>query len=230
MGKRLIAFTLWGDKDLYNLGAIMNVRYAQEVYPGWTCRFYVHEKSPILTQLKCLDCEVVVKPHEAGYRPLLWRFLAASDPEADYIIFRDCDSRVNTREAWAVKEWIASGKDAHLMKDAPAHNVAIMAGMWGIRGGVIRTMEAFIIQWALANNTDAYTADQDFLKAIIWPMIRGSALSHGHSNSEAGPALPFPKHPLMRVGEYVGQLIKSDLDGLRKELYGKEEDRQVRLT
>ena len=105
--------------------------------------------------------------------PLYWRFEAASDDDVDAVLFRDCDSRVNTREAGAVAQWLESGKSAHLMKDWPPPHATetILAGMWGIRGNIITNMRELISAWVVHDNINNKYTDQDFLRAIVWRNI-----------------------------------------------------------
>lgn len=209
MKKKLICFSLWGGHPVYNVGAVENVKEAKEIYPGWICRFYIHDKSPALKTLSKMDCEIIKMPIERHWIPLYWRFYGASDPKAEVCLFRDCDSRVNYREAAAVEEWLKTDKKLHLMKDTPpAHATeTILAGMWGIRGGVIIDMPQLVKNWVSKDNvTNKYT-DQDFLRAIIWPKLKNSVLNHG-ANSPSGEAMPFPKHKPMKYGSYVGQVIQ----------------------
>jgi len=207
--KRIISFSLWGIDEDYNLGALENVVEAQEIYPGWICRFYVEDKSPILERLKALPCEVVVKSTEKSFRPGFWRFLAASDPDAEYVIFRDCDSRVNAKEAAAVEEWMSSGKALHVMKDTHAHKIPIiLAGMWGIKGGIIQNISELMEKWLCQGNMDSKGGDQKFLADVVWPFVKDDALLHG-KGFFSGPALPFPKHGKLKPGQhYIGQYIR----------------------
>lgn len=206
MKKKVISFSLWGDDEEYNIGALENVAEAAEFYPDWICRFYVDRASPVLGELRKLPCEVVEKPIERSFRPGFWRFLAASDPEVQYVVCRDCDARVNAREAGAVAEWIASGKNVHLMHETDGHTKTYMlAGMWGIRGGVIRDMGALMADWFTKKRQDNKGGDQAFLKEIIWPRVKGSVLCHG-KDFVGGKAEPFPKHERLKPGQwFVGQ-------------------------
>ena len=43
--KKVISFSLWGDKPIYNIGAIRNAITAKEVYPDFECWFYIHKES-----------------------------------------------------------------------------------------------------------------------------------------------------------------------------------------
>ena len=204
---RLISFSLWGNNDLYNKGAIENVYEASEIYPGWKCRFYIMKDCPAISILRELDCEIALMPKIKEYIPEFWRFFAASDPKVERVIFRDCDSRVNTREAAAVDEWIESGLDAHVMRDYPPAHIkeTMLAGMWGICGGVIPDMSELIHSWISTQDTSKKYTDQKFLHAIIWPRIRSNVMIHGQDPN--GRSRPFPPHKPMKYGDYVGQVI-----------------------
>jgi hypothetical protein len=208
MGKKIISFSLWGPHDFYNKGAIANIVEAKVVYPDWICRFYVHDKSPVIDVLRSMSCEVVPMSFANSWTPLFWRFLAMDDPSVDYCIFRDCDSRVNTKEAAAVSAWIASGKKAHLMKDWPAPHATetILAGMWGIRANTIPNVRQLIDDWVRTENIHNKYTDQDFLRYKIWPFIKDDVLNHG-VDSPAGKGVPFPPYAPMKYGEYIGQPI-----------------------
>lgn len=42
--KKVISFSLWRDKNIYNIGAIKNADDAVTIYPDFECWFYVHNK------------------------------------------------------------------------------------------------------------------------------------------------------------------------------------------
>ena len=44
--KKIISFSLWGDKAMYTVGAILNAQLAQEHFPEWTCVFYYDKTVP----------------------------------------------------------------------------------------------------------------------------------------------------------------------------------------
>ena len=124
--KKVIAFSLWGDKPMYTIGAIRNAEISPEIYPGWICRFYIGQSTPneVVEKLSSLEhVEVVMMPEEGNSIGMFWRFLAASDPEVSVVISRDTDSRLNEREKLAVDQWLASDKIFHIMRDHPAHGV-----------------------------------------------------------------------------------------------------------
>jgi len=138
MAKNIISFSLWGNEPMYTIGAIRNAELAETVYPDWICRFYIGDDvaEDIVDKLKSFDnTEVIVmKDEENDWQGTLWRFNAiTSNDDADYVIFRDTDSRLSDREFEAVLEWKNSGKYFHIMRDHPYHTEAILAGMWGCK-------------------------------------------------------------------------------------------------
>ncbi len=52
------------------------------------------------------------------------------DDMVDTIMSRDTDSRIIPREDDAVREWLASDKIFHIMRDHPYHCVHVLAGNW----------------------------------------------------------------------------------------------------
>jgi len=114
--KRIISYCLYGDDPLYIEGMRRNVLLQTSIYPGWITRVYTDLDVDL-----GVPCEIVrMGPHK-GSNLMFARFLAAADPEARYVIFRDADSRINHREHAAVMDWIASGKSFHVMRDHPDH-------------------------------------------------------------------------------------------------------------
>jgi hypothetical protein len=122
---------------------------------------------------------------------------------ADPILFRDCDSRLNPREAAAVGEWLASGKKFHVMHDHPYHaDWPILGGMWGVRGAAVTDMERRIASWGVWREK---TDDMKFLAARVWPEARGDVCHHSSVSTPHAPALPFPAH--CAWNGFVGEII-----------------------
>lgn len=224
--RKVISYSLWGDSKLYCQGAIENVYHAEKWYPDWTLRFYVAQDCPALSALQNMGVETVVMPPMEGidrtlgggvwhdqddHVAMMWRFMAIDDCDTDYVIFRDTDSRLNPREASAVKDWIESGKVAHRMHEVPAHwNAVVMGGMWGIKGGQLHPnlkIAHMIERYMSPGGFDRLGepkifVDLYFIRDLIWPRIKHSCLGHGHAH-----ALPFPCHEPWsgKVGEVVNE-------------------------
>lgn len=167
-----ISFSLWGDKPIYNIGAIRNSELCKTIYKGWKVIVYYDNTVPISTikELENNDVELI-NMSDSKIFGCFWRFLVSDRKDCEFVIFRDCDSRVSIREMLAVNEWILSKKTIHIMRDHPAHKIpygcqtiGILAGMWGIKGNVI-DMETKITEY-IKNKKNQYGIDQSFLCEI----------------------------------------------------------------
>ena len=203
MAMNIISTSLYGDKPKYVQGALRNCQLAPIIYPGWQLRIYVEEGHPLIPQLIAEGAEIVSMPLSEGTTGMFWRFLAASDPDVERVIFRDLDSRLNVREKAAVDAWIASGKAAHVMRDHVHHQMwKMFGGMWGIKGGVIKNMAEMI-----ERHPDKTNRMQDvyFLISNVYPLIEHDCLEHG---MPVFNAVPWPPHP--PYNGFVGQIFEAD--------------------
>lgn len=203
--KNIIAFSLWGDSPLYWAGALRNIELARTFYPDWICRFYVDENasSERLNSLQGDNVEVFPRKRKHDFDGLFWRFSAASDPELNIALFRDCDSRIGRREVAAVNAWLISGKDFHIMRDHPWHQTEILGGMWGCRGGVLLNINDLMANWT---SFDHWGCDQEFLKQCVYPFARQRAVEHSEFVLAYGnPTSPFPSE--RQDYEFVGEVF-----------------------
>lgn len=219
--KKIISFSLFGDKPLYFLGAEKNISEAKEIYPDYICRFYCSKDVPNLDKLKSLaeagECELIVP--DLPYPPVFWRILACDDPDIEICLQRDCDSVVNHREKAAVDEWLKSEKTLHFMHDCKAgHFHKIMAGMWGIKKNdkfnFTKELKIFFksrnykpydpnepsTSWG--SGVATYFDDQYFLQDILYKKFEDDYLEHGEEN-------PFPPHEPIKYGSFVGDRVLS---------------------
>jgi hypothetical protein len=199
--KKLITFSLWGIDPKYLVGAIKNAQLAKEIYPGWTCRFYIGQSVPfsISYQLENMDnVEVVKKEGFGDWKGMFWRFEPASESDVDIMISRDTDSRLNLREKAAVDEWISSDKGFHIMRDHPWHQYPILGGMWGVKNNIIPNMKDLIDNFSQENE---YGTDYKFFAREIMPIIKNDILVH----DEFFDKNPFPTP--RKQYEFVGQVF-----------------------
>lgn len=208
--KNVISFSVYGEKNVYTLGAIKNIEVAKEVYPDWICRFYCSAEIPNLEELKKLakqgECEVFVL--ESKIFPMYWRYFAANDESIQRVIFRDTDSLVNFREQAAVTEWLNSEKTLHSMHDNDAgHWSPIMGGMCGLKLPIDFDIVQSIDDWANKRNYNFnYSDDQSFLSQIVLAKYADSCIDH-HNNpasSKFQNSVPFPDHPPSKYADFVG--------------------------
>jgi len=222
--RRIISFSVWGDQHAYTAGAVENAKLAPRIYPGWTTRFYCDTQVPddVIKALKDYGGEVIRKPRSDDFMGLYWRFEAVYDsPDVERMIVRDTDSRLNMREADAVQEWIESDLPFHIMRDNPAHNIAILGGMWGAKAFIIPEWQRLQQEWIAKIKPDAanprgkfHGTDQHFLCEIIWKYVKSCHIAHDDIFKFGGNEQPF-RVKLKRDG-YVG-MIYSDKDADRCE-------------
>ncbi|WNJ98799.1 tetratricopeptide repeat protein [Thalassospiraceae bacterium LMO-JJ14] len=207
--KNIISFSLWGDDPVYTHGAIVNAQIAPHIYPSWRCRFYCDDSvpAPVIEELRRLGAEIHIirDPKIVELKPL-WRFLVSDDATVERFICRDADSRLNMQEAVAVDDWIKSGRLFHVMRDHPYHMEVILAGMWG---GVTRVLPNIR---ALAGVAMGYSRnkwnDQEFLRDVVWPLIRDHAQVHDSVFRFRG-ADDFPPACRLPGQIHVGGAVKS---------------------
>ena len=190
--KKIISFSVWGSTPKYADSAILNAKLQPKIYPDWICRFYVDETVPInvINQLKDLGSEIVMMPRSDGNYGLFWRFEPLKDNTIDRFIVRDSDSRLNPREAAAVKEWEESGLEFHIMRDHPMHNAYICGGMWGATSEFIQKykdlydkerenfLKTITFQQLYGSRGKYFNTDQPFLWKYVWPRIINSHIAH----------------------------------------------------
>ena len=202
--KKVISFSLWGDNPKYCVGAVKNVELAQEYYPDWVCRFHIGSSTPIeyVEQINNFaNSEVVFRGEPGDWTGMFWRFLDASDISVDVMISRDTDSRLNLREAAAVEEWLKSDKKFHIMRDHPYHRTEIMGGMWGVRSHFLGDMKHLINKYVKG---DFWQVDQNFLKEVVYPIVKNNALVHDEYFEKK-------RFPLKRENKFfVGQAFNAD--------------------
>jgi hypothetical protein len=190
--KKIISFSVWGANPKYVEAAYQNLLLQPEIYPDWICRFYMDETVPssLRTKLEEGGAEIVMMPPSDGNYGLFWRFEPLKDTTIERFIVRDSDSRLNIREAAAVKEWEESGKEFHIMRDHPQHGAKICGGMWGATSEFINKIEKDydnLLKNFLSTLTfnriftprgKYFNCDQPFLWAVVWPRIMNSHIAH----------------------------------------------------
>lgn len=192
MEKKIISFSVYGSNPKYADAVLKNIDLQPEIYPGWICRIYYDETVPVhlIKKIESTTAELVKKPKSNGHLGMFWRFEPLMDISIDRFIVRDSDSRLNIREAAAVKEWEESGKEFHIMRDHPEHRALICGGMWGATHKFImkekdlfeKEVEEFIKSVPFnkihGNRGMYFNMDQPWLWKYIWPKIINSHIAH----------------------------------------------------
>ena len=205
--RNVVAYSLWGDHSMYWVGALRNIEQVSKYFPGWICRFYIDNScdKELIKTIKGDNVEVVLVDSKDSFHGMFWRFWASEEEETDVFLSRDCDSRFSEREVDAIKEWLSSNKDFHIMRDHPYHGVPVLGGMWGCRNGLMREigLSKLIEQWG---KYERKGIDQDFLAKLIYPLVKDKALEHCDFNLNFGGRLI--SFPTKRENfEFVGDIF-----------------------
>ncbi len=204
--ENIIAFTLFGTDPRYCESSVMNAKLSKELFPGWTCRFYLDDSVPEHVNQRLIQegAEVVKMEGELrqAVHPLMWRFLVMDDPQVKRYLIRDADSLLSEREQAAVNEWVKSDYWFHHMRDYFTHTELILAGLWGgCHNSAIPSIVTLVQDYLSKQAPHARFADQFFLREYMWPTVRQSLLSHdelfGFYN-----AVPYPAHAPIRWTGY----------------------------
>lgn len=172
--KKIISYSLWGDLPLYTVGAISNAKQAKEIYPGWICRFYIHEPSVpqwVVEELKKQDnVEIVFYNDNVGWGGMLYRFYPATEDDVEVMLSRDTDSRLSLREKACVDQWLVSTKKLHVIRDTCVHQSQVMGGLWGAKRGYLNWIKPHIdfMLNEVKNGSARKGCDQDFLNSKVY--------------------------------------------------------------
>lgn len=232
---KLISFSLFGNDPKYVKGLFKNLELKSHVYKDWRAIVYYDNSvsSETIKALSSYDLILRDMTH-SGIFPTSWRFLAANE-DCELFISRDTDSRINTREEQAVHEWEQSGKELHIMRDHPHHGCAIMAGMWGMRSGLL-DMRSEILKHQgksydpLVDNWHKQT-DQDFLRDMIYSVYVSPEKSVIHSAKDFADrvrwrsehwSIDFPS-PISEQKHFIGEIFFFDENGNEQREYQYKE-------
>ena len=190
--KKIISFCAYGKDPKYVHSALINIDLQLKVYPDWTCRVYVSKDIPEDAMKLLVDspAEIIIKEPVKGHLGMFWRFEPLMDRSIERFIVRDTDSRLNPREAAAVKEWEESGKEFHIMRDHIEHRALICGGMWGATNKFIekeapvfeQEVDSFVksvpFNKIYGSRGMYFNMDQPWLWKHIWPKIINSHIAH----------------------------------------------------
>ena len=179
-GRDVISFSLWGPAPFYSYGAMINLVLARNVYPGWSCRFYVDAMVPPACTAFLRDHGADVRRIEDEYPGvgLFQRFLVMNDPSVGRFLVRDCDARLSVAEADLVAQWIDSGHPFHVVRDHVLHNELMIGCTWAGRTDCGIDIVALMRRYFTQGPTAKYGHDQRMLGLLLWPLIRDRCLVH----------------------------------------------------
>lgn len=197
--RKVIAFSLANATLLDS--ALDNVALANQFFPDWEVHFYLPDNvgQTVQDRLSSVARLIVVSPEDNSYNlpPAYQHYLVALT--SDVFILRDVASRLNARDASAVREWLASGRRYHVIRDTPWQAYyPLPKDLWGALGHL--ELASFFRQH-LASLSDQHS-EAEFRHSVLWPRLRPDVFQHSayYCRLWGGKGLPLPRPP----GELVG--------------------------
>jgi protein O-GlcNAc transferase len=182
--EKIVSFCLYGNNPTYTIGAIKNLKDYSKKYPDTKCYFYTRtDVSPeIVSELKELGGIIIPVVPVWGWYMMFCRFLLLESKDCIIKMSRDTDCRLGERETIAIKEWLDSNKEFHIMRDHPWHNTYILGGMWGCNNKAIENFRFLLLEWVMyylkLNQNKEKGPDQYFLTNVIYPCIKDNVFVH----------------------------------------------------
>ena len=180
------SFSLYGSDIIYNKGMVINAKIISERFPTSRVQVYIAEDVPADTILELIELPNVKLKYvknKQGILNMFDRFTAVDDPECSIMFVRDADSRIHERDIGCIEDFLISDKLLHIIRDHPYHKSHIMGGLWGIRRSALEIPMSDMIEKWLSDKIDfSYLIDQQFLREIVYPLLKSSAMIHDRFN------------------------------------------------
>lgn len=174
--EKIISFSLWGTRDLYLHGALVNAEQTAKYFPGWTVHIYYDNSVPsdVITKLSKWSHIKLIKVSNGSYG-MFWRFEPLFQNAT--VLIRDLDSRITWRDVRCVNEWLETDKKLHVVRDHDEHyKVPILGGLFGLHGPLPQDMYRSMKDYSQIHQ---YNMDQIWLAQFVWPMYRANVCEHG---------------------------------------------------
>ena len=187
MSRTVISFSLYGNVEKYFRGLIENCKQINEVYPSFWIYLFIgndFDHRILDGKLNNFSNIEVFQTNKSGHENRSHRFFAIDFPEVGIMFSRDLDSIVNLRDQYCINEFLKSDKKFQIIRDQPVHNTYILAGMWGIKKGLLQTKVRDLFNNFKTQRVFGITkqiqivveSDQHFLAKVMYPLIKHDAL------------------------------------------------------
>ena len=209
----VFSFVVYGYDKKYTQGILANLQLIQIAYPTWQVWIYYGSDvdDSMLSQYRSYSNAVLIPTNHTGSIVKFFRYFPIDDPSVDVCMVRDADSRVNDRDQLCINEFLHSSHLFHIIRDHPNHSHKIMAGMWGIKKGILfESIRVLFEQWKLQNELD-FWSDTRFLVECLYPNVATMSLIHDDRNYTNDGAIPIPHH--RNDKHFIGQVYEYDESG-----------------
>jgi hypothetical protein len=205
--KKIVSYSLFGDKPRYTVNSLINADLCAEYYPDWKCRIYYDStvSNRVISELNKKSNVELVMSNGMGHARRMWRFLSYDD--CDVFISRDIDSYITKREVSAVNEWLDSGKNLHVMRDHPHHKNKIQAGMFGLRKNDKLQQIKSLYDTFINSSNNHLSMDEVFLTDKIYNLYIQDMIVHDDKNFHSDKTNDWKESILYNdeYGQFIGR-------------------------
>jgi len=175
---KVFSFCLFGSKNKYVKGLLKNIELITAEFPDFEIWVYIGDSVP---PLESFDNVKYISTGVVGNHNKFFRYFPIDDEQVEVSFIRDADSRVYSRDVRFIREFLESDKLFHSIQDHINHPKCgkIMAGMWGIKKGLLKKkIYDIYTDWKEYNGVDNFWDDTRFLDNTIYPLVFNNILLH----------------------------------------------------
>lgn len=209
---RVFSFTLFGSDDKYCKGLLRNIEIIRKEFPDFYIWVYIGNDVPnhILSEVAQFENTRLFLTHEVGMVNKFYRFFAIDDPAVEVMIVRDVDSRIYKRDISVIKDFLASAKLFHIVRDHPNHFHRILAGMFAMKKGLLpQPLQMLFHHYKQSNEVKTFWNDQEFLASFFYPYVLPVAMIHDDIHNFEPAVMKTPiKEPIGDGLDFIGQVYE----------------------
>jgi hypothetical protein len=170
---------------------IQNIQLIHKYFPGWFVIVYIGSDvtSEMIGILQSAPQVIVRFTGITGIVNMIHRFFPIDEPDVEIMFVRDADSRIHSRDRWAIQRFLDSPYLAHTIRDHIDHKCRLMGGLWGMRKVTGVNIHEEYALYEANPEWRGMAWDQDFLSSRIYPLVAPNLLAH----TSLGPSFPPEK-------------------------------------
>ena len=200
---KVVSFCLFGDIPKYTRGMLENLKIIQELLPDFLVYIHVGSGVPSAVLEACAAFPNARLVHSTDQNWILPAHRICYPVDADVVFARDADSRVNARDVCVMKEFIASDKTFHIVRDNTWHKSKIMAGLCGRKREV--QLAETLTEWVAINTNFSYGTDEVFLAAVYAKVVTNALIQSNIVGYLKEDVKPMPE--LVDPNDFLGNVV-----------------------
>jgi hypothetical protein len=191
---KVFSFCVYGTDPNYYTGLLENLDQIRTFFPDFDVIVHKGVCDPTWV---LPDWVRVVETGKEGAINMMYRYVPLTEHEVGFV--RDTDSRLTERDRWCIREFLASSKSYHIIRDHRWHKSPIMGGLFGWKTSLAMDLPL---------SADAsYGSDEAWLATHLYPRIVGDALVHTNVHALVREHAERILCPQVDPTDFVGNVI-----------------------